>query len=156
MKKRLIIFIQNFLETFAVIIFIFSILTFAIGKSAGLISNLFQLGSDGLAISTIMQLCAFSFLICLFKLIFLSDLILKNTSTVLRYILFFLFTAAMLVIFALAFKWIPNVLKYWILVFVCYLISTISSIAVSCFISKKEDEKLNNALNAIKRINGEE
>ena len=150
MKKRFVLFIEKLLSTFAVIILVFMILTLFIGNGAKEKSSLFRLGNQGLSLSTLVQLFALSFAVCLLNVIFLTDTFLKNMGIVLRYVLFFILTMAVLASFSLIFHWIPNEIKYWLGVLACFLVSTITSIFVSRLLSKREDEKLNSALKAIK------
>ena len=150
MKKRFVLFLEKLLITFAVIILVFIILAFFIGDGAKEKSSLFSLGNQGLSVSTLIQLFALSLAVCLLNVIFLTDTFLKNMVVVLRYVLFFILTMAVLASFSIIFHWIPNEIKYWLGVFACFLVSTIASIFVSKLISKREDEKLNSALKAIK------
>ena len=153
MKKRLISFIENFLETYAVIVLIFTVLTAALGKESGNVSKLFLLGSEGIAIKTLVQLFAFTFVICFLKLIFITDAVFKKMETAVRIVLFFILTGVSLAIFALYFKWTTNVPQYWLLVFVSYIVSSVVSFFIWNMLYKKEDEKLNNALEAMKSRN---
>ncbi|MBP5451416.1 MAG: hypothetical protein J6Y16_04180 [Treponema sp.] len=150
MKNKFVLFIEKLLSTFAVIIMVFMILAFFIGDGAKEKSSLFSLGNQGLSLSTLIQLFALSLAVCLLNVIFLTDTFLKNMGVVLRYVLFFILTMAVLASFSIMFHWIPNKIKYWLGVFVCFLVSTITSIFVSKLLSKREDEKLNSALKAIK------
>ncbi len=153
MKKRLISFIENFLETYAVIVLIFTVLTATLGKESGNVSKLFLLGSEGIAIKTLVQLFAFTFVICFLKLIFITDAVFKKMETVVRIVLFFILTGVSLAIFTLCFKWTTNVPQYWLLVFVSYIVSSVVSFFIWNMLYKKEDEKLNNALEAMKSRN---
>lgn len=150
MKKQLIIFIENLLQIFAIIILIFAITTQLIGKEAKSFPNLFMSGNEGISLKTFFQLFAFSFLISLLRFVFFTDVFLKKTGLVLRYVLFFVLTIAVFVIIALIFCWIPNKPFIWLLVLISYSVSTVISILLTIFFTKKEDEKLNNALTEMK------
>ena len=153
MKKRLVLFIGSLLQIFAVIILIFSIATFLIGKGAAKFPNLFMLENEGIAIKTFFQLFVFSFLICLLRFVFFTDVFIKKAGLLLRNVLFFILTIAVFVISALIFCWIPNEPLFWMLVLISYSVSTVISILLTNFFTKKEDEKLNNALEAMKSRN---
>ena len=146
MKEKLKQFIESLLIIFAVIILIFAIPTKFLGEETRNFSNLFLLGSQGLAIKTIFQFFAFSFLINIFRFVFLTDMIFKKALPVFRYLFFFLSTTIVFVLFALIFHWIPNKPIFWLLVLISYSVSTIASILVTNFFAKKEDEKMNDAL----------
>ena len=150
MNKRVISFIKDFLEISASIIFIFTILTIAFGENARNISSFFQLGSAGIAVESLLQLFAFVFFICLFKLIFLTDLFFNSLKGFVRYILFFTLVTVVLLILACCFKWISNELEYWTVFLSSYAFSTIVSTIVSNLINKNEDKKLNDAIKIIK------
>lgn len=155
MKKRLGLFIGSLLQIFAVMILIFAIATALIGKESEKFPNLFLLENEGIAVQTLFQLFAFSFLICALRFIFFTDVFLKKTGLVLRYVLFFVLTIAAFVIITLIFSWIPNKLLYWLLVLASYSVSTIISIFVTTLFARKEDEKLNDALAKMKNRQGE-
>ncbi len=155
MKKRLGLFIGSLLQIFAVMILIFAIATALIGKESEKFPNLFLLENEGIAVQTLFQLFAFSFLICALRFIFFTDVFLKKTGIVLRYVLFFVLTIAAFVIITLIFSWIPNKLLYWLLVLASYSVSTIISIFVTTLFARKEDEKLNDALAKMKNRQGE-
>lgn len=150
MKKRMVLFIESLLLIFAVIILIFAITTLLIGKEAKNFPNLFMFGNDGISLKTFFQLFAFSFLISLLRFVFFTDVFLKKTGLALRYILFFVLTIAVFVIIALIFHWIPARPFIWLLVLISYSVSTVISILLTIFFTKKEDEKLNNALTEMK------
>ena len=152
MKNRFVTFAENFLMTFAVIVLIFTALTAAVGSEAAKKSSLFLLGGSGIAVMTLLELLAFSLVICLLRLLFFTDIAIKNMGKTLRFLIFFITAALFLALFALVFKWIPNSIGYWLLVFACYAVSTGTSIFVSHLTSKKEDERLNIAL---KKMSGE-
>jgi len=155
MKKRLGLFIGSLLQIFAVMILIFAIATALIGKESEKFPNLFLLENEGIAVQTLFQLFAFSFLICALRFIFFTDVFLKKTGLVLRYVLFFVLTIAAFVIITLIFSWIPNKLLYWLLVLASYSVSTIISIFVTTLFARKEDEKLNDALAKMKNRQSE-
>ena len=146
MKKRLVFFIESLLQIFAVIILIFAIATVLIGKEAESFPNLFMTGNKGIAINTFFQLFTFSFFISILRFVFFTDVFLKKTNLILRNIFFFILTIAVFVSIALICHWIPDRPLIWILVLVSYSLSTAISILITHFFTKKEDEKLNDAL----------
>ena len=150
MNKRLVSFIKDFLELSASIILIFTILTAVLGENAGEVSSLFRLGSTGIAVESLVQLIVLAFTIRLLNFIFLTDVIIKSLSALVRYILCFGLITIFLLIFAFCFKWLSNEPKYWLIFLACYVVSTAISILISNLINKQEDEKLNDALKVIK------
>ncbi len=146
MKKRLVLFIESLLKIFAVIILIFTIATVLIGKEAEQFPNLFMSGNNGIAIKTFFQLFAFSFFICVLRFVFFTDVLLKKTDLILRNVFFFVLTIVVFVIIALICHWVPNKPLIWILVLASYSVSTVISILITNFFTKKENEKLNDAL----------
>ena len=89
------------------------------------------------------------------RFVFFTDVFLKKTGLVLRYVLFFVLTIAAFVIITLIFSWIPNKPLYWLLVLASYSVSTIISIFVTTLFARKEDEKLNDALAKMKNRQSE-
>jgi hypothetical protein len=151
MKKQVITFIESLLKIFAVIILIFAITTLLIGKEAKSFPNLFMSGNKAISLKTLFQLFTFSFLISLLRFVFFTDVFLKKTGLILRYIFFFILTIVIFVIIALICHWIPKRPIIWILVLASYSLSTVISILVTHFFTKKEDEKLNDALAKIQK-----
>ena len=151
MKNKIIDFIENLLRIFGVIVLIFTVSVSVVGDEAENFSNLFGLGNEGISVKTIIQFFAFSFLICLFRLIFLTDLVFKNAGLILRYVLFFVCTIASFIIFAVIFNWIPDRPGYWLLVLICFSVSTLISILLTWLFTRKKDEKLNDALMKIQK-----
>ena len=153
MKNKFVCFIKDFLEISAFIILVFTILTVALGEGAGQVSSLFRLGNSGISVESLLQLFAWTLGVCLIKLVFLTDVVFKSLNGVVRYVLCFGLITILLVIFAFCFKWISNELKYWLTFLCCYAVSTVISIVASNLINKKEDKKLNDALNMLKEKN---
>ena len=153
MKNKFVCFIKDFLEISAFIILVFTILTVALGEGAGQVSSLFRLGNSGISVESLLQLFAWTLGVCLIKFVFLTDVVFKSLSGGIRYILCFGLITILLVVFAFCFKWIANELKYWLAFLGCYALSTAVSVVVSNLINKKEEKKLNDALNMLKEKN---
>lgn len=119
------------------------------GDDAKNVSTLFQFGSHGLAVSTLMQFLFCAVIIIVLKEIFSSDRIFKNMMSLWRTI-FMLFSVLIVIIgFIIVFDWFKlNNYYAWIGFAICFgggfIISTLVMIIKTRWESKKYDKLLFN------------
>ncbi|MBE5895518.1 MAG: hypothetical protein E7285_07610 [Lachnospiraceae bacterium] len=121
------------------------------GEMAVGYSSIFSLGRDGLSIATLLQFLLVSVLISLWKYLFFTDLIIKSATMVVR--TFGMFSAVVLTISicVCVFGWFPvSEPLPWILFFVCFGISAAISTGLSSWKEKRENEKMEEALQKMK------
>ncbi len=99
--------ITHTLMLFAISILLLVLLAALFGDSAKEISPLFQMGSKGLASSTILEFLLSSAIITLLKEFFFSELIFKKLMTLWRTVLMLLSITIASVIFIIVFEWFP-------------------------------------------------
>lgn len=127
------------------------VFSLSFGASVAEYSSMFQLGSTGLSISTILQFLFFSFMINTFKVIFFSDIFIKNLSTAVRYIMMFICIIICASIFITVFKWFPVYnIKPWIIFILCFSVFASVSILVSCIKEKIDNKNMQEALERMK------
>ena len=147
-------FMTNFLVVFAISVISICIFTFLFGKDAEGVSSIFALGEKGIPLSTIIQFLVMAFIITMFRWVFFTDKLIKTLSLTIRIILMFIMVIIMIVIFAAIFQWFPvNMVKPWIMFFICFAICATVSVVISIIKEKKENEKLQEALEFLKREN---
>lgn len=153
MEKRKDIF--DFAST-AALIFGFTIIWLIIvcvltGEMAVGYSSIFSLGSTGFSIATLLQFLLVSVLISMWKFLFFTDLIIINASMTVRTIGMFSAVVLTIAICVCAFDWFPVTEPLpWIMFFVCFGISAAVSTGLSSVKEKRENEKMEEALQKMK------
>lgn len=151
-KNTIFDFMINVMVVFAISIISICLFTFLFGKEAGGVSSIFALEEKGIPLSTVIQLLLLAFIITMMRWIFFTDKIIKTLSLTFRIILMFVTVIIMIGIFAAIFQWFPvNMVKPWIMFFVCFAICAIVSVIISSLKEKKENEKLQEALELLKQ-----
>lgn len=151
-KNTIFDFMINFMVVFAISVISICIFTFLFGKDAEGVSSIFALGEKGIPLSTIIQFLVMAFIITMFRWIFFTDKLIKKLSLTFRIILMFVMVIIMIAIFAVIFQWFPvNMVKPWIMFFVCFAICATVSVIISSLKEKKENEKLQEALELLKQ-----
>lgn len=151
-KNTIFDFMINVLVVFAISVISICIFTFLFGKDADGISSIFALGEKGIPLSTIFQFLLMAFIITMLRWIFFTDKLIKTLSLTVRIILMFIMVIIMIAVFAAIFQWFPvNMVKPWIMFFLCFAICATVSVIISSLKEKKENEKLQEALDFLKQ-----
>lgn len=140
-------FLSKVLILFAVDILLLMLLASILGDEARKISPVYQLGSKGLAISTMLQFLLSAFLIVLFQQFYFSERIFKSMMTLWRTILLFFSVLAASVVLILVFDWFPlNDFLAWATFLILFgggfVIGTASMIIKTRLDNKKYNELL--------------
>lgn len=115
------------------------------------ISSIFELGSTGISISTLMQFFFLAIIITSLRQLFFTDILIKELSIMFRSIMMFTCVILAVGIFAAIFKWFPvNQAKPWALFFICFFICAGASIFVSVQKEKGDNKKIQDALERLK------
>ena len=150
-NKTLFDYISRVFAVFGVVILIHILIGSLVGQDAGEVSTLFSLGSEGLAMSTILQLFALSVIVIVLQSLLLTDKFIKNMSIVVRIILMFVSVTCAIVAFVLAFKWFPvNDVKAWIGFFVSFAVCSLAGVIFTRLKEKAENKKMDEALEKYK------
>ena len=150
---------ENIFDLLGQMIFIFgvtvtclSIFVILFGADAKGVSTIFALGDKGLAAATLGQFLLMSAMITVLRFLFFTDFIIKRWSIVLRTVCMFILVVIMIGTFAAYFGWFPvNEMKSWIMFFVSFFVCCTVSVTLSVWKEKKENEKLQNALERMKK-----
>ncbi len=151
-KNTIFDFMINVMVVFAISIISICLFTFLFGKEAEGVSSIFALGEKGIPLSIVVQFLALAFMITIMRWIFFTDKIIKTLSLTFRIIVMFVMVIIMIAVFAAIFQWFPvNMVKSWIMFFICFAICTTVSVIISGLKEKKENEKLQEALELLKQ-----
>ena len=150
-NKTLFDYISRVFAVFGVVILIHVLIGSLVVQDAGEVSTLFSLGSEGLAMNTILQLFALSVIVIVLQSVLLTDKFIKNMSIVVRIILMFVSVTCAIVAFVLAFKWFPvNDVKAWIGFFVSFAVCSLAGVIFTRLKEKAENKKMDEALEKYK------
>ncbi len=151
-KNTIFDFMINVMVVFAISIISICLFTFLFGKEAVEVSSIFALEEKGIPLSTVVQFLVLAFIITMMRWIFFTDKIIKTLSLTLRIISMFVMVIIMIGVFAAIFQWFPvNMVKPWIMFFICFVICATASVIISSLKEKKENEKLQEALELLKQ-----
>ena len=137
---------------YGVVILIHVIIGLIVGQDASEMSTLFSLGSEGLAMSTLLQLFALSVIVIVLQTLFLTDKLIKNMSIVPRVIGMFVSVTCAIIVFVVVCKWFPvGDAIAWVGFFVSFAICSCAGIVFSRLREKADNQKMDDAL---KKFNG--
>ena len=154
MEKRYTIFdfLNQVFFIFGVTVTCLLVFVLLFGAGAVGISSIFALAEKGLAVATLGQYLLMSVVITILRFVFFTDVIIKNCPVSLRTIWMFVSVVVMIGAFAACFGWFPiDDAEAWILFFVCFFISCVISVMLSSWKEKKENEKMQEALERMKK-----
>lgn len=160
MKNKIIIkynFIAQVFILFAVDILFLMLLASIFGNEAKEISNLYQFGSKGLAISTMLQFLLNAVVIIFLKSLFFSGKLFKNMMTLWRTVFLLLSILVFNILFIIFFNWFPmNNVYAWTGFFLCFGGGFIISTSFMIIKTKLENKKYNELLSSYKDQHGME
>ncbi len=140
------------------LIFGFSILCLNIfcmlfGESASSFSTIFELGTAGLTIVTMLQFFLLSVIIVSLKFLFFTDILMKNISVKLRTAGMFGTVILVLVLFIFLCGWFPvDMWLPWVLFFICFGGSAAVSMVLSILKERTENKEMAEALERLKSV----
>ncbi len=154
MEKRytLFDFLRQVFFIFGITVACLSVFVIVFGEDAKDISTIFALGEEGLSLATLGQYFLMAFLLNVVRYVLFTDRIIKNWSVFVRTISMFVVIVILIGLFAYVFGWFPvgDALS-WIMFFVCFFVCAVVSVIVSTMNEKKENEKLQAALERMKK-----
>lgn len=121
------------------------------GTSACGLSTIFSLGKAGVGVETSFQFLLAVAVVVGLKLIFTTDILIKNMPLAARIIALFASAFAVIVAFIFLFNWFPADLPLaWIMFIVCFVISCTAGTIISVIFEKQENRRLEEALKRYK------
>ena len=154
MKENTTIFdhIGNILNTFGVSVLVLLFVCGVFGDDAREMSSMFQLGSKGLALETMLQYLAVAVVIEIIRSFFFSDRFIKNASNTLRSGGMIFTIIMVVVLFIIAFDWCPvNKALPWIMFLVSFGICFSIGLWISNIQEKLENKKMEEGLERLKK-----
>ena len=151
-KNTIFDFMVNVMVVFSISVISLCIFTFLFGKDAKEVSTIFALGEKGIPLHTMVQFFVMAFMITMLRWIFFTDKLIKNLSLTFRIILMFITVIIMIAILAAVFQWFPvNMVMPWVVFLMCFVIYATGSVILFNLKEKKENEKLQEALELLKQ-----
>ena len=151
-KSTIFDFMINVLVVFAISILSLCLFTFLFGKEAREVSTMFALEEKGIPLSTVVQFLALAVIITTLQWIFFTGKFIKTLSITWRTVLMFITIIIVIALFVAIFQWFPvNMVMPWIMFFVCFAIFATVSVIISGLKEKKENEKLQEVLELLKK-----
>jgi hypothetical protein len=148
-------FFSQVLILFSVNILFLCLTASVVGDDAGEISSMYQFGSKGLAITTILEFLLSSFVVISLKTLFFSDKLFKCMLTLWRTVLLLFSILVFMVLFIILFDWFPiNSLYSWTGFFICFGGGFIISSAFMIIKTKMENSKYEEQLSHYKNQHG--
>lgn len=153
MKKNTVFdFLSHIMVVWGISIMFLSIFVFLFGENAKELSSLYSMGKTAISIATLMQFLLLATMVTALRWLFLSDILIKQLSMLLRNI--FMFVGIFIVggIEAIIFEWFPmNQAKSWTMFLLSFIVCATVSICVSVAKDKNENRRLQEALERLKR-----
>ena len=150
-KDTIFDFMTNVMIIFGVSVMCILLFTFLFGEDAKEVSTIFALGNQGVTLTTLLQFFASSFLITVLEWMFFTDKIFKKMSLTVRFILTFISIVILIAVFATIFRWFPvNMVLPWVMFLGCFAICATVSVVLSVLKEKRDNAKLQNALELLK------
>lgn len=121
------------------------------GDSAKDLSAMFELGNQGIPVGIAFQfLCVSALTICV-KLVFFTDMLIKNMPIWLRTICMLATIVAIIIVFSVLFHWFPvDMWQSWAAFLISFGLSFLGSYLVVVMKEKTENRKMEEALRRIK------
>ncbi len=150
-KSLIVEFVKQVFTTFAAAIIAISIVGWFMGDAEKGSGGLFDLGSRGLSYRSMLQILIFSFTIGVFRILLLSDLIIKKMMLLWKMMLMFFLSFVSATLCSILFHWFPIESRHaWISfiisISVCFVIGVLAMIVKT----KLEDRKYHKLLSAYK------
>lgn len=153
-KKGILWYLSQVFMLYGIIVLLISVFCKFFGEEAVAVSTIFSLGDKGIAVSTMLEFLLAIALSVFLRFIFMTDIIIKKLSLVIRRIA--MLSGGLLVIigFIFAFEWFPvKDGKAWGLFIIGFILSCGISTFVAALAEKQENRRLEEALKHFKEEN---
>lgn len=155
-RKTIFDYIEQVMEIFGFSIVMLNIFCLLFGEDAREFSSMFVMGKEGLRVATMMQFLSMAVWIVLFRFLFFTDVVIKNMRTVGRACGMIISILVAMVIYVSVFQWFPaDDWLPWVMFFVCFLLSFVVSLSVTTFKEKRENKRMEEALQKLKKEESE-
>lgn len=154
MEKKYTIFdfLGQVFFIFGVTVTCLGLFVLVFGEEAKDISTIFALGDRGLAVATLGQYFLMSVFLITIRFLLFTDCIIKGWSIRKRTICMFVTIVILIGAFAYIFGWFPvGQILPWVMFLICFFLCAVVSVILSTLKEKRENEKLQEALEKLKR-----
>jgi len=146
-RKTIFDYLGQILIVFAVTIISTAVFAKVAGDITKDISKMYQLGSRGLALETIVQFLGTSVIIIILKYFFMESRIALRIGLLIRVGLMLVSIVIMIAVFIWRFEWFPiNAWEPWISFFIMFLLYFLASSGIMWLKANLENKKLDQAL----------
>lgn len=150
-KDTLFDYLEHVVFTYGIMMVLMLCFTVLVGEDAAEISSLFSLRDKGLPKEIMLQFLGISFFINGWRSIFMTEIIIKRMSVVVRIGLMLTMTVCTIVVFVLVFGWFPaDMWEPWVLFILSFLLCFAASISIMTLKTRAENKKMEEGLNKIK------
>ena len=153
MEKRytILAFLSRVFMIFGITTVLLNILCLIFGDDAFGYSTIFSLGAAGVSVKTSFQYLLALTIVMLLRMVFMTDMLIKNMSITARIVSVFIGVLVVTVVFVFTFGWFPaNDPLAWFMFIVCFAISCFVSVIISTVAERQENRRLDEALKRIK------
>ncbi len=154
MKKNETIFyyFAQVCSTFGITMLLLILFCLLFGEGAKDISTMFCLGNKGLSVATMMEFFLVSVIGVVLRIIFFKDILIKQMSILKRTTFMVVSLTIVMAICIAVFGWFPiNNIIGWLLFILSFSICIIVSVLITGYCEKKENQKLEEALDKLKQ-----
>lgn len=146
-KNTIFNFLNQVFVIFGCTVLCLMVFVSLLGEEAKGVSAIFQLGSEGIAVSTLCQYLLLAVIITSLQWLFFTDCFIKKASITIRIVSMFVSVVLVIAVLAVVFGWFPVYMwQAWLGFFICFAISTAISTAVSLLKERIDNAKLQEAL----------
>ncbi len=150
-KTGILGYLSQVFMIYGITVLLLNIFCLIFGEDAQTVSTIFSLGSNGVAVSTMLQFLLAISLIVILRFIIMTDAIIKKMSITARIVTMFGGVLIIMVSFIFAFGWFDvNEALAWVMFGVCFILSCAISTFISVLAEKQENKKLEEALRRLK------
>lgn len=150
-KNGLLGYLSQVFMNFGITVVILNVFCMIFGEEAQTMSTLFQLGSRGLAVATMMQFLLTIALIDGLRVLLMTDRLIKKMPLALRIVAMFTGCFGITTAGVIVFGWFPVTdALAWVLFVGCFIISCAISTGISVIAEKQENKKFEEALKRFK------
>lgn len=150
-RKTIFCFLSEVMVIFGFTLFVLNIFCLVFGNSAKGFSAMFELGSQGVPAKIAFQFFVLSIFISGARMLFFTNLLIKKMTIWLRMVCMLTAVIIMIALFIIIFHWFPiNMWQPWLMFFLCFGVSFLSSYFVMALKEKTENRQLEEALRRLK------
>ena len=146
-NKTIFNYLMETMTIFGYAIVFITLIALGAGDNAKNVSSIFQLGSQGIPATIILQFFVASFILAAIRNFFFSDAIIKKMAIWMRTLCMMLLDLVVISAFIIMFAWFPvNQVQYWALFLACFGFSFVCSLILVVLKEKITNKKMEQAL----------